>query len=181
MHFSFQGDPLSWGPFLPSKWHRQPATRSAVLPKKRRFWLCLGLAVTVACFGFGQFFRCILLPFCSKWQTWTCVLSEVGILTQTCGSWSRVSWISGVLELMLSWLIAAWSSVLQVNWWEKVKSANSEDKNPVMNHTQLFLHDPRIVWWIHPVLKSCKECEYTKELQWDKYNLHHCVKSVSTT
>lgn len=34
-----------------------------------------------------------------------------------------------------------------------------------MNHTQLFLYDPRIVWWVYPGLSSCKGCEYTEELQ----------------
>ena len=55
-------------------------------PQKRHFsqlakGACLGLAITVARFGFCTFFQiCVILPFCSEGQTWTCcMLSEVEI------------------------------------------------------------------------------------------------------
>lgn len=63
----------------------QPSNTLPVLPRKGIFlsWQreCLGLAVTVAWFGFCAFFQVfVILPFCSEGQTLTCcMLSEVEI------------------------------------------------------------------------------------------------------
>lgn len=183
MQLSSQGDPLSWGPFLPSRWHRQPATSSAVLSTKGVFgtWQCLGLAVAAACFGFCSFSDVLYYLSVQKDKLGLVVCClKLGYTIQTRGSWSRVSWISGVLEIMLSWLTFAWSAPSKLMGRGKIGQLWGW-KSCVMSHTQLFPYDPRIAWWIYPGLKSCKGCEYTEEVQWDKYHLHHCANSVYST
>lgn len=77
---SSPGDSLSWGPFLPSRWHRLAATSPAVLPTKgiSGTWQCLGLAVTAASFGSCSFSHVCYMTFLFRvtnsdllWAVWS--------------------------------------------------------------------------------------------------------------